>query len=101
MELALKDVDAANHRYVAALKILASAKLEAARNEGHPWLGMQVYRIMGGGPIRTRAEHGIVCFKDFETPDYGNAHIMPGTYYVLVDGKSAHMLNKDWELDLL
>jgi hypothetical protein len=101
VELALMEVHSANERYIKACSALGKAKLELARSTPHPWLGQQVYRIMGGGNIRTRAEHGIVHFKDFHCPDYGNPHIKPGSYYVLVDGKSAHALTKEWELDLL
>jgi hypothetical protein len=99
--LALEEVEHANRRYVKALKNLSDAKMDMARSNPHEWFGMQVYRIMGGGQLRTRAEHGIVSFKDYQTPDYGNSHISPGSYYVLVDGKSAHALTKEWELDLL
>ena len=101
VERALKHVHAANEDYIQACKVLARAKLEAARATPHPWLGMQVYRFMGGTGIRNRIEHGLVCFKDFQTPDYGNPHIAPGSYFVLVDNKTAHLLNNNWELDLL
>ena len=98
---ALKDVHEANEDYIEACKLLAKAKLNLARSTPHPWYGQSVYRIMGGAGLRHRVEHGVVSFKEYDTPDCGNSHIAPGTYYVLVDGKSAHWLNNDWELDLL
>jgi hypothetical protein len=101
VEVALKQVHEANERYIEACRILATAKVEAARLKPHPWHNMSVYRIMGGTGIKPRMEHGVVSFKDLSSPDYGNPHIAPGSYYVLVDGKSAHSLNKDWEIDLL
>lgn len=101
VQFALKAVHDANLNYITACTLLGKAKIEAARKQPHPWLGLNVYRIMGGEGLRNRIEHGTVCFKDIQTPDYGNPHIAPGSYYVLVDGKSAHLLNKDWELDLL
>jgi len=101
VELALRRLHEANQYYIQACRVLGRAKIAAARNNPHPWLGQQVYRIMGGEHIRNRIERGVVCFKEVETPDYGNPHIAPGTYYVLVGNKSAHLLNNDWELDLL
>ena len=101
VEVALKRVHEANERYIQACRELAHAKIEVARAKPHPWHNMTVYRIMGGTGIRSRAEYGIVSFKDLSSPDYGNPHIAPGSYYVLVDGKSAHLLNNDWQFDLL
>jgi hypothetical protein len=105
VEKALRAVQDANDRYKQACTDLGHAKINLARSERHPWFGQQVYRIMGGGTLRTRAEHGVVCFRDVMTPDYGNAHIPVGSYYVLVGETStrpsAHALTKEWELDLL
>jgi hypothetical protein len=101
VERALNVVHEANQQYIQACKMLARVKMEMARSTPHPWAGLTVYRIMTGAGIRSRIEHGKVVFKDIKDPDYGNAHIAPGSYYVLVDGKSAHMLTKEWELDLL
>jgi hypothetical protein len=101
VERAIEAVHLANQEYIKACKDLGYAKVALARANPHEWYGMNVYRIMGGEHIRNRIERGVVCFKDFETLDYGNPHIAPGSYYVLVDGKTAHMLNNDWQLDLL
>ncbi len=91
----------ANENYIAACRRLSEAKLERARSQPHPWLGHMVYRIMGGEHLRNRIERGTVQFKEFNTPDYGNPHIPPGSYYVLVDKKHAKWLDKSWELELL
>lgn len=98
---ALRLVHEANENYIAACKALAVAKLERARFNPHPWMGQAVYRIMGGEHLRNRLERGTVQFKEFNTPDYGNPHIPPGSYYVLVDKKHAKWLDKSWELELL
>jgi hypothetical protein len=101
VEAALKLVHDANEAYIKACKDLADAKLDLAREKAHPWAGMSVYRIMKGERTKHREERGVVCFKEYTDPDYGNSHISPGTYYVLVDGKSAHWLDDSWMLDLL
>jgi hypothetical protein len=101
VEAALKLVHDANDAYIQACRELADAKLDEARQKPHPWLGMSVYRVMKGEKVRHREEHGVVCFKEYTDPDYGNSHIQPGMYYVLVDGKSAHWLDDSWLLDLL
>lgn len=98
---ALERVHQANEDYLAACRALAEAKLDRARFNPHPWMGQAVYRIMGGEHLRNRLERGIVQFKEFNTPDYGNPHIPPGSYYVLVDKKHAKWLDKSWELELL
>jgi len=101
VEAALKLVHDANDTYIQACRELAEAKLDTARQKPHPWLGMSVYRVMKGERTKHRAEHGVVCFKEYTDPDYGNSHIQPGMHYVLVDGKSAHWLDDSWMLDLL
>jgi hypothetical protein len=101
VEDALKAVTEANARYIDACKELADARLDHARENPHPWAGMHVYKVMKGDKTRTRAVYGVVVFKERNDPDYGNSHIMPGSYYVLVDNKSAHWLDDTWQLDLL
>lgn len=101
VDATLKLVHDANDAYIAACRELADAKLDQARQKPHPWLGMSVYRIMKGDRTKHRQENGVVCFKEYTDPDYGNSHIQPGQCYVLVDGKSAHWLDETWQLDLL
>jgi len=101
VKLALKRVADANAAYIDACKALAYARIEQARNNPHPWMGQTVTRIQKGAGLHNRAETGVVCFKEYSTPDYGNSHIEPGKYYVLVDGKTAHWLDESWQLDLL
>jgi hypothetical protein len=98
---ALKQVADANAGYVEALHRASEARVELARIKGHPWLGLQVYRIMGAEGLRGRIEHGTVCFKEYGDDDFGNPHLSAGSYYVLVKGKTAHALDNSWELDLL
>lgn len=100
VDLALKQVKEANDYYITACKHLADAKLEAKRAEGHPWLGLRVYRVMGGADTTKRLEHGTVCFKEYTDPDYGNGHIAPGTFYVLTDAKEAKFLEPNWMVEL-
>lgn len=98
---ALKLVHDANAAYIQACRDLAEAKIDVSRQKPHPLLGQHVYRVMKGEKTKHRAEHGVVCFKEYSDPDYGNSHIQPGMYYVLVDGNSAHWLDDSWLLDLL
>ena len=101
VDAAAEAVHAANLEYIKACKLLAQAKLEQARSEPHPWFNMPVYRIMGGGALKHRKEHGRVCFKDFGDDDYGNPHIPHGAYYVLTDSKQAAWLDNSWLVELL
>jgi hypothetical protein len=101
VKLALKRVSDANSEYIEACRELSYAKINHARDNPHPWMGQTVTRIQKGAGLHNRAETGVVCFKEYSTPDYGNSHIEPGKYYVLVDGKTAHWLDESWQLDLL
>jgi len=101
VESTLKAVAVANDAYNEACRNLAAVKLAVARETPHPWMGMQVYRVMKGEKVKHRIENGVVCFKGYDTPNYGNPHIQPGSYYVLVNNKTAHWLDNSWQLDLL
>lgn len=101
VERALKHLTEANAQYIKAQRRLFVAKLERARDNPHPWFKMAVYRVIKVEGLRNRIEHGVVYFKDQDTPDYGNPHIPVGSYYVLVDGSKAKTLSADWELELL
>ena len=98
---ALADVHDANQAYIKACKALSRAQIDAARENPHPWLGMTVYRVMGGGELKRRLEHGVVRFKDTGEDDFGNPHIPFGSYYVLVGGNAAKWLDETWNLELL
>lgn len=101
VEAARDRVHVANQDYIKACMALSTANLEHARANPHPWMGMAVYRIMGGGELKTRSEHGRVCFKDRGSDDYGNPHIPIGAYYVLIDNRRAAWLDESWLLELL
>ena len=101
VESTLHAITAANTAYIKACKVLAQVKHEEARSNPHPWLGMPVYRVMGGGALKHRTEHGVVRFKDRGDSDYGNPHIPFGAYYVLIGNDRAAYLDNSWLLELL
>jgi len=98
---ALMHLQVANAKHRRAVKRLVKATIDYARANPHPWMGMNVYRIQKAEGLKRRYETGVVCFKDFDTPDYENPHIGVGKYFVLVGGKSAHWLDENnWHIEI-
>lgn len=100
LAICIKEVNSANKRYKEACTKLGHLKVDIARERGHPWLGFHVWRVVESLG-RKKLEKGLVSFKDFGTPDYGNTHIPIGRYFVLTDKGYAKWLDESWQLELI
>lgn len=96
----LKDVNEANRLYKDACTALGHLKVEIARERGHPWEGLWVWRSVDSLG-KKRFEKGIVMFKNFGMSDFGNAHIPVGRWFVLTDKGLAKWLDTSWQLELV